>query len=63
MSQFYWQLQTNTQQQGKNDAKDGDEWSCIGLVNDNSSEKSQHYQQQHPYWWHQQNVSLNFFES
>ncbi|VDO12440.1 unnamed protein product [Brugia timori] len=45
MSQFYWQLQTNTQQQERNDAKD-------------ISEVSQEQQQQQPsYWWHQQDVS------
>ncbi|KAM3727292.1 Protein transport protein [Dirofilaria immitis] len=59
MSQFYWQLQTNTQQQEKNDTKDSDEWSCVGLTNDNTNEglqqQQQQQQQQQSYWWHQQN--------
>ncbi|CAG9531487.1 unnamed protein product [Cercopithifilaria johnstoni] len=52
MSQFYWQLQTNTQEQGKNGAKDGDEWSCVGLTNDDTREE---LQQQQSCWWDQQN--------
>lgn len=55
MSQFYWQLQTNTQQQ----AKDGDEWSCVSLANDNTKEEVR--QQQQPYWWHQQNVRVHIY--
>lgn len=43
MSQFYWQLQTNTQQQERNDAKD---------ISEVSQEQQQ--QQQPSYWWHQQ---------
>ncbi|VDK77665.1 unnamed protein product [Litomosoides sigmodontis] len=49
MSQFYWQLQANTQQQ----AKGGDKWSCVSLTNDNTNEELR--QQREPYWWHQQN--------
>lgn len=56
MSRFYWQLQTNRQQQGKKDANNGDDWSCVGLTNDSFKEELQ--QQQQSYWWHQQNVSL-----
>uniref|UniRef100_A0A1I7VJR1 Protein transport protein sec16 n=1 Tax=Loa loa TaxID=7209 RepID=A0A1I7VJR1_LOALO len=58
MSQFYWQLQTDTQQQEKNNAKDGNEWKCVGLTNDNTCEGLQHQQQQQQqqsYWWYQQN--------
>uniref|UniRef100_A0A915Q1S7 Protein transport protein sec16 n=1 Tax=Setaria digitata TaxID=48799 RepID=A0A915Q1S7_9BILA len=52
MSEYYWQLQTNTQHR-KNDAKDGDEWSSVGLTSDNINERSE--QQQQTYWWCQQN--------
>lgn len=65
MSQFYSQFPTNTQQQnGKNNAKDCDEWSYVQLTNGSSGEgaelqKQQQQQQQQPYLWYQQQVSLN----
>uniref|UniRef100_A0AAF5PMQ3 Protein transport protein sec16 n=1 Tax=Wuchereria bancrofti TaxID=6293 RepID=A0AAF5PMQ3_WUCBA len=48
MSQFYWQLQTNTQQQERNDAKN------ISEVSQEQQQQQQQQQQQPPYWWHQQ---------